>query len=78
MNERVSDLNMTAQYWWSVEDLGQRYHISAKRVREILQPFKGRCHKARRGRHPRLCLWVPIEVVRVLDKDRESYREPAA
>lgn len=72
-----SDLDTTAQYFFSVSDLAARWHITEKTVREILKPYKGRCHYGRRGSHPRLCLWVPIDVVRVMDSERRKLRRPA-
>lgn len=76
MKERArpqrSDLDVTSQYWWSVSDLCTRWHIGAQMVRLLLKPHRGRCHMARRGKHPRHQLWVPVEVVRVLDRERRE------
>lgn len=70
--EPGEDLDLTTKFWWTTEDLAQRWHVSEKRVRELLAPHRRHCHLARRGRHPRLCLWIPIEIVKVLDRDRNS------
>lgn len=74
----LSDLDVTAQFWWTTDQLGARWHISEKRVRELLVPHRGQCHLARRGKNPRLVLWIPIDVVKRLDRDRRELRKPAA
>lgn len=66
----ISDLDVTAQFWWTTDQLGARWHISEKRVRELLVPHRGQCHLGRRGRHPRLCWWVPLPIVQRLDRER--------
>jgi hypothetical protein len=75
---RPNDLDLTAQYWWSVADLCARWGIKAQMVWILLKPYRGRCHRARRGKHPRLTLWVPIDVVRELDRERQNRLLPAA
>jgi hypothetical protein len=75
---KPTDLDLTAQIWWSVEQLADRWHISEKRVRQLLEPHRALCHLARRGRHPRLCLWAPKEVVARIDREREAARKAAA
>jgi hypothetical protein len=65
-----SDLDSTTKYWWCVDDLAERYHLAPKTIRVLLAPHRGKCHLGRRGRHPRLLLWAPLEVVRILDRDR--------
>jgi hypothetical protein len=73
------DLMLTTKYWYSVADLAARYHVSEKTVRlHILPPHRGRCHLARRGRHPRLLLWIPAEVVRLLDRERRATQQRAS
>lgn len=75
---QISDLDTTACYWWTTDRLAARWHISEKRVRELLVPHRGSCHLGRRGRNPRLVLWVPVDVVRRLDQERQGLRKPAA
>jgi hypothetical protein len=72
------DLKTTAQYWFSVEDLAALWHIKAQMVRLLLKPHRGRCHLARRGKRPERVLWIPVEVVRALDRERLALRKPAA
>lgn len=71
------DLRTTSQYWFCVDDLMALWHLSGKMVHTLLQPHRGRCHLARRGRQPRLVLWVPIEVVRTINNDRKAMWEKA-
>lgn len=75
---RPSDLDTTAKFWWSVEDLSVRWHITPEYVRRLLIPHKGACHMARRGRNWRLTLWIPVDVVAKLDKERRAVQRPAA
>jgi hypothetical protein len=74
----ITDLDLTAQYWFSVEQLAARWHIGPQMVRLLLKPYRARCHRARRGKHPRLCLWVPVEVVRRLDQERRETQRQAS
>jgi hypothetical protein len=75
---KPSDLDLTHQIRWSVEQLAARWNISEKRVRQLLEPHRGKCHLQRRGRHPRLCLWAPKEVVAAIDRERAAIQKPAA
>lgn len=70
-------LTTTTKYWWCVADLAERWHVSPQMVRLLLKPYRGRCHRARRGKHPRLLLWVPLAVVATLDREREWRQVPA-
>jgi hypothetical protein len=67
-----------SKIWYLVEELAVRWHLSEKRVRQLLEPHRARCHKARRGRHPRLSIWIPREVVLLMDKERMDFTKPAA
>lgn len=74
----ISDLDVTAQFWFTADQLAARWHLSERRVRELVAPHHGQCHMARRGRHPRLALWIPIDVVKRLDRERQEFRKPVA
>jgi hypothetical protein len=58
--------------WFTVQDLAVRLHLKPKTVRRIVRPYRDRCHLARNGSHPRKVLWVPLEVVRAIEKAREA------
>lgn len=73
MKRRVpSDLDTTAKYWWTLQELSARYHVGLRMVQDLIRPHRGRCHLGRRGKHPRMVLWVPLEVVRALDRERRE------
>lgn len=66
------DLTLTSKYWWSVDELAERYRLSVPSAHRLVQPHRGKCYIGRRGKHPRRVLWIPVEVVRVLDRERRS------
>lgn len=75
---QLPDLKTTTQYWWNVDQMAALWHITPKTVRGLLGPHRGKCHLGRRGKNPRLVLWVPLEVVRTMDRERRAQQAPAA
>jgi hypothetical protein len=61
---------MTEKAWFTLGEVAAALHVARLTAWRQLRPFRARCHLARQGSHPRLCLWVPAEVVRELEGGR--------
>jgi hypothetical protein len=61
---------MSEKPWLTLGEVAARLHVARMTAWRLLRPFRGRCHLARAGSHPRLVLWVPAEVLRELESER--------
>jgi hypothetical protein len=68
----LTDMELSAQFWYSVDDLAKRWAVTQQRVKQLLQPHKGHCRLGRRGSHPRLVLLIPKDIAVQLDNERRS------
>lgn len=65
--------------WYTIHEVAAVLHVQRMTAWRLLRPHRARCHLARAGSHPRLVLWVPAQVVRQLEADREmGSRRPRA
>ena len=62
---------MTA--WLTLAQVADALHVSTRWARELVRPYRDRCHIARRGDHPRLLLWIPHAVLTQLLAERQWY-----
>lgn len=58
--------------WYTLAEVADMLHVGTRTTRRLLAPYRGQCHLARKGRHPRLVLWIPGSVVSVLVEARQE------
>ena len=58
--------------WYTISELADLLHVGGRTTLRLLEPHRGRCHLARRGKNPRLVLWVPAAVVAELCEARKA------
>lgn len=58
--------------WYTAAEIAALLHVGARTTRRLLGPYRGQCHLARKGNHPRLLLWVPAKVVMELCEARKA------
>lgn len=56
--------------WYTLAEVAALLHVGIRTTRRLLAPYREQCHLARKGRHPRLVLWVPVEVFAEIRKKR--------
>lgn len=66
---------MSEKVWFTLGEVAATLHVSRLAAWRVLRPFRGRCHLARAGPHPRLVLWVPVAVVRQIEGARPRRSE---
>ncbi len=54
---------MTEKVWYTIRELAELLHLQPRTARRLVRSYRSRCHLARNGSHPRLMLWVPVDVV---------------
>lgn len=59
--------------WYTVGEVAVMLHVQRITAWRLLRPHRDRCHLARHGTHPRLCLWVPVAVVEQLQASRSVW-----
>lgn len=62
----------TVAKWYTVREMADRLRLRPHTVWLILQSYRDQCRLGRKGSHPRKLLWIPIEVVRAIEKQRKS------
>jgi hypothetical protein len=63
---------MTAARWYTVRELADRLRLKPRTVWLYARPYRDRCRLGRNGSHPRLVLWIPADVARAIEKERET------
>jgi hypothetical protein len=61
-----------ATRWYTVPDLAEQLHVRPRTAWGLVRPYRHRCHLGRDGSHPRKVLWIPADVVRSIQKARET------
>lgn len=61
-----------AARWYTVLDLADQLHVKPRTAWGLVKPYRHRCHLGRDGSHPRKVLWIPADVVRSIEKGRET------
>lgn len=64
---------MSGKPWYTVGEVAVVLHVQRMTAWRLLRPYRERCHLARAGRHPRLYLWVPVDVVEELRASRSQW-----
>lgn len=59
--------------WYTVADLAARLHVKPRTAWLAVRPFRRQCHLGRDGPHPRKVLWIPADVVRTIERRRETH-----
>lgn len=65
---------MTGARWYTVRELAELLRVKPRTAWLKVRPYRDRCRRGRNGSHPRMVLWIPAEVVRVIEKGRETRR----
>ena len=64
-----------AKAWFTIPEIAALLHVGGRTTLRLLTPYRAKCHLARRGKNPRLVLWVPAAVVTELcNARRELWR----
>jgi hypothetical protein len=61
------------QQWFTVRELAARLHLAPFTTRQLVKPFREYCHLARQGSHPRRVLWIPLDVVLAIERQRAAH-----
>lgn len=61
-----------ATRWYTVLDVADQLHVRPRTAWGLVRAYRHRCHLGRDGSHPRKVLWIPVDVVRAIEKQRAS------
>lgn len=60
----------TSTRWVTLQQLAERCHVRPRTAWRLVRPYREACHLGRNGPHPRLVLWIPFEVVLLIEEER--------
>lgn len=58
--------------WLTVRELADRLRLRPRTAWLLVRPYRARCRLGRNGSHPRKVLWIPADVVRTIEKQRQA------
>lgn len=58
--------------WYTIPELAELLHVGGRTTLRLLEPHRAQCHLARRGKNPRLVLWIPASVVSEICDERKA------